>query len=153
MDVNTRPPVIPADTPAERAVVAVVLLTRFGMPNVAGIVTEADFYDRTLASIFEAAGQLPDIGPFRDGPPVSWRPSSKRVRLAAASVIADVPLVMLEELAQEAPTMTDARPWARQVGEAARKRRAMARLARAYNRLGQGAELDEALSLLEEVAA
>lgn len=145
---------IPTDPEAERAVIGVVLLTPFGLPKVAQLVTADDFHNVTLGRLFEAAGQLDDVGPFPHGAPDPDRPSSVRVRIGAASVLTDVPLMVLGELVNDAPVMTDASPWARKVAETARRRRAMTSLVAAFNALGSGSSLDRARELLaEEVAA
>jgi hypothetical protein len=148
---------VPTAPEAERAVVGVVLLTPFGLAHAAGIVTADDFHDRTLARLFEAAADLADIGPFRppslDGLDPCCFPSSSGVRIAAAATIADVPFMVVEAIAADAPTMTNAQHWARHVADAARRRRAMTVLAGAYNALGAGASLDDVAPTLRPVAA
>ncbi len=139
---------VPRDTYAERVVVAVVILTRFGLERVAGIVTAGDFYEPSLAHLYEAAGQLVDVGPFLSGEPVPWRLSSTHVRIAAAATIADVPIVVVEHLVEEAVVMVDASWWARRVVEASRRREALAALSEAMSEIEDGAEVEEALASL-----
>jgi replicative DNA helicase len=148
---------VPTANEAERSVVGVVLLTPLGLAHVAGIVTADDFHDRTLARLLEATTDLADIGPFRpaslDGLDPYRFPSSRGVRIAAAATIADVSFMAVEAIAADAPTMTNAGHWARQVADAARRRRAMVVLANAYNALGGGAALEDVAPTLSRVVA
>ncbi len=138
---------VPQDDEAERVVAAVVIATRFALSHVADVVTATDFYNPALGRLFAVAPLLDDLAPFQA--PVS----SEHVRVGAASVLAEVPLSVLERLLRAAPVMWDARRWAHRVADAARRRRAMAAVAQAYNLLAAGAGVDDVSPLLSDATA
>jgi replicative DNA helicase len=139
----------PIDVPeapgAEAVVVGALLATRHALPYVVDIVTAADFYSPTHAKLFAACLELADVGPW----PWQGLVDSAHVRIAAAAVIAGVPISEARHVEAKASVLFDASKWARAVAEASRRRRLMGAAGEVYNRLAAGADVEDVLPILE----
>lgn len=128
---------IPHDECAEREALGCAVGTAEGYRIAAGIVTPEDFYAPRFGRLFAACAHL---GQVHDD--VLY--AARRIRLAARA--AGVDEAEVRRLVDERSRFHDTHgEFARRVAEAARRRRAMAAAAEAYNALAAGADPDEAL--------
>lgn len=135
---------IPYDGLAEAEVIGCAVGTDTGYRIAAAIVGPADFYTPRYGRLFAACAQL---GQVNDD--VLY--AALRVRLAARA--AGIDEAEVRRLVDERSRFHDTHgEFAARVAEAARRRRAMAAAAEAYNAIAAGADADEALRPLVEGA-
>lgn len=118
------PPTRPKDTPiphdplAEAQVAGLALTSRDYARRLGELIRPDEFYDRTLARIFDAARQLADVAdPVR--------------RFESIALAVDRPASQLEALADDSYGPPE--PWAATVRRVGRRRRLMGLAALAYN--------------------
>lgn len=132
--------VIPYDEQAEFEVAGCVVRTPVGHAIAARVVTADDFYTPRYRRLFAACADLADVGGGWD--------SSDRIRLAAEA--ADVPEAEVRALVVDGSRLHDVYgEFAHRVADAARRRRAMAAAAEAFNAIGGGADVAEAFAVFD----
>ena len=131
---------IPFDPDAEFEVTGNAVRTPVGYAIAAAVMSADDLYTPRYRRLFEACADLADVGGGWD--------SSDRIRLAAEA--ADVPEAEVRRLVDDGSRFHDVYgEFASRVADAARRRRAMAAAAEAYNAIGAGADVPEAFAVLE----
>lgn len=131
---------------AERVVVASSIADANVYRSVANLIEL--IYDGQRRRLFRTCAEVDDIGPFRwsldDVDPVAlWPqkvPLSTRVRAAAVALIADVPLIVVEELVDADSRLSVSQKWIDQLHAAARRRATLIDLEKARTRLLAGAD-------------
>lgn len=131
---------VPYDEIAEEEVVGVVVGSRHGAGLVVSRgITAEDFYKPLHAALFATVEQMGDL-------------TDDDERAARAADLAEVDIDEVHRLVRWRCVQWDeAGTFCRRVKQASRARAMMQALADAYNALGEGAEPDEALSVLEVV--
>jgi replicative DNA helicase len=98
------------------------------------------FYAPAMGRIFALRRRLESVGQLDD-------------RIALAALLVGIEEREVRALVSATTTMWNFGPWATRVYEAALRRRAMMVCSEVYDRLGRGEPLEDALRLLERVAA
>lgn len=139
---------VPYDELAERIVVGISVFNPFAVEAAAAFVSPADFYRPAHARLFAVAIELADeqVGlTAAERVALGW---GNDVRVRAAARRAGVAVPDVEELVAEAPVLYGVEPYARRVAAAAEARRVMAAAAEAYNKLAEGADVEDVRPLL-----
>lgn len=135
-------PGVPFHEDAEKALAGAAVWAQQAAVAVMAAVDLGDFYAPWFARVVAAGAELGEIVPPNEAV------SGRNVRLGALSVVADVELGRLVEWRAAAWTLRHPEPLARQVGDAAERRRWMARLSEAFAALGAGLPIDRAVAPL-----
>lgn len=131
---------IPVDEEAEAEVVGLAVGSPTGYRLAAAVTDPRDFWIPRYGRAFASCAELADV-------PTTWDCAE---RIARAAKLADVDVDELRRLEANRSLFQDTRArFAHRVADAARRRRAMAALADAYNALGLGAGLEEAAALVD----
>lgn len=116
---------VPADEPAERAVIGVAINHPDGYRAARTLLTADDFWDHRYRRLFAACDQIAGETNWEERP-------------RAAARIAEVPTDLVLELVDQAPVMVNCARWARRVARRAAERRAIQTCADIHNALGAG---------------
>lgn len=138
---------VPFDENAEQSLAGAATWSQQAAVAVMAAVDPAAFYLPWCGRVVAAGAELEEIVPPNE------LVSGRNLRLGALSVTADVDLRRLAEWRAMAWTLRHPEPLARRVREAAERRRLMLRLTEAFNALGAGVPIGQAVAPVRDEIA